>query len=153
LLGAMALGARWGGAKASMTAAVPAFVAFDLVIDPGAVALGLWSWEGSGPYYGVPVGNLAGWAVTGISGILIVALALGRQRDRLESVPVEVALSALLHVLFFSAVCFAHDRFFPGLLGLAIVAGSGIASFTVSAAQPAALVQPGGQRCEQDERR
>lgn len=37
----------------------------DLVLDPGAVALGFWAWDDPGAYYGVPVINYAGWLVSG----------------------------------------------------------------------------------------
>lgn len=37
----------------------------DLVLDPGAVALGFWAWDDPGAYYGVPAINYAGWLVSG----------------------------------------------------------------------------------------
>ncbi len=45
--------------------------ACDLALDPVAVALGLWSWDSPGPYYGVPWLNFAGWGgVAGALGLL-----------------------------------------------------------------------------------
>jgi uncharacterized membrane protein len=39
-------------------------VAWDLLLDPVSVQRGLWAWEGGPhPYYGVPLENLAAWAV------------------------------------------------------------------------------------------
>jgi putative membrane protein len=39
---------------------------FDLILDPGATALGFWVWEIDGWYYGVPSMNFFGWMVTSI---------------------------------------------------------------------------------------
>jgi len=36
----------------------------DLVLDPGAVALGFWSYAAGGVYYGVPVQNYLGWILS-----------------------------------------------------------------------------------------
>jgi putative membrane protein len=38
----------------------------DLVLDPGAVAIGMWSFTDWGYYYGVPIQNFIGWIITGI---------------------------------------------------------------------------------------
>lgn len=42
----------------------------DLVLDPGAVAIGFWAYAGGGPYYGVPLSNYVGW---GLSASITVA--------------------------------------------------------------------------------
>ena len=41
-------------------------VACDLALDPISVAVGLWHWQGSGPYFGVPWLNFAGWWLVGL---------------------------------------------------------------------------------------
>ena len=51
--------------------AIPTLVAMDLILDPGAVALGFWSFQGDTPIYGVPVSNYVGW---GLSATVAVAL-------------------------------------------------------------------------------
>lgn len=38
-------------------------VSLDLLMEPVAVAAGLWSWTPPGPWLHVPVGNFVGWAV------------------------------------------------------------------------------------------
>lgn len=50
-------------------------VAMDLVLDPGAVALGFWVWDDPGVYYGVPVQNYAGWLLSGSVSVAILAFA------------------------------------------------------------------------------
>ena len=39
-------------------------VSFDLVLDPGAVHMGLWRFLESSLYYGVPWTNFFGWVLT-----------------------------------------------------------------------------------------
>jgi uncharacterized membrane protein len=47
-------------------AAVAALVmtAWDLVMDPGMAAAGIWIWEQGGAYFGVPLHNYFGWLLT-----------------------------------------------------------------------------------------
>lgn len=52
--------------------AVALLVGLDLVLDPGAVVLGLWSYTNVGLYYGIPWTNILGWILTG--GIALIAL-------------------------------------------------------------------------------
>ncbi len=44
---------------------------FDLVLDPGATALGFWIWESSEGFYNVPWMNFFGWIVSSIIGLWI----------------------------------------------------------------------------------
>ena len=39
---------------------------FDLVLDPGAVAVSIWSYTTKGMYYSVPLSNFIGWILTAI---------------------------------------------------------------------------------------
>jgi putative membrane protein len=39
-------------------------VATDLVLDPGAVALGFWTYAAGGVYHGVPLSNFLGWILS-----------------------------------------------------------------------------------------
>jgi putative membrane protein len=45
-------------------------VVWDLVLDPAmanpSLPLHLWVWDETGPYFGMPIGNLIGWAATGL---------------------------------------------------------------------------------------
>lgn len=61
-------------------------VAVDLVLDPGAVAVGFWTF-GGGVYYGVPLSNYAGWVVSAIVATLLIDLGFERTalRERVET--------------------------------------------------------------------
>jgi putative membrane protein len=51
--------------------------AFDLVLDPGAVHSGYWSWPSGGFWYGVPWVNFAGWLLVATVGSWLVVRLLG----------------------------------------------------------------------------
>ncbi|WP_254840732.1 bisanhydrobacterioruberin hydratase [Natronomonas marina] len=81
----------FGDAARRATVRVPvvaaAVVGMDLVLDPGAVAVGFWAYEAGGLYYGVPWLNFAGWVLSATVSVLLVDAALDRERvlGRLES--------------------------------------------------------------------
>ena len=52
----------------------------DLVLDPGAVAIGFWAYAVGGAYYGIPVSNYAGWLLSGTVAVLLVDLTIDRTR-------------------------------------------------------------------------
>ncbi|WP_299263582.1 bisanhydrobacterioruberin hydratase [Halorientalis sp.] len=47
----------------------------DLVLDPGAVALGFWAYDGGGAYYGVPWSNYLGWVLSATVAVGLFDLA------------------------------------------------------------------------------
>jgi len=49
-----------------------AFTAWDLYLDPQMVGRGLWAWEDTGAYFGIPVLNYLGWWLVAIMITLIV---------------------------------------------------------------------------------
>lgn len=61
-------------------------LALDLVLDPGAVALGFWGWEDPGAYYGVPSINYFGWLLSGSVAIAILQFSFDHRAvlDRLD---------------------------------------------------------------------
>lgn len=61
-------------------------LALDLILDPGAVALGFWGWASPGGYYGVPAINYLGWLLSGSVAIAILQRSLdhGAVLARLE---------------------------------------------------------------------
>jgi hypothetical protein len=87
--------------------------AMDLVIDPMAAGrLGYWAWEGTGPYYGIPWTNFAGWFF--VSWILLAAI-------RKPPVPSPAAAwLGLSLVLFFTAIALGSGLFGAGAVGLGL---------------------------------
>lgn len=64
LLALLLLGERAAAAAVRLPAVVGTVVLMDLVLDPGAVALGFWVYADGGPFYGVPLSNFAGWVLS-----------------------------------------------------------------------------------------
>jgi len=51
----------------------------DLVLDPAAVSLGIWTYA-EGFYYGVPVSNFVGWILSGSIAVLILEYGFDRSK-------------------------------------------------------------------------
>lgn len=66
---------------------VPTVVAMDAVLDPGAVALGFWSFAEGGAFYGVPLSNYAGWTLSAVVAVVLLDFFFDRGAllHRLES--------------------------------------------------------------------
>lgn len=71
-LGTASLPRRFG-----LTLAV--VLVLDLVLDPGAVALGFWAWDSPGSYYGVPAINYLGWLLSGSVSIAVLQLSFDHE--------------------------------------------------------------------------
>ncbi len=128
LLCALVLGERMQSLPIRFLSVLAVVITMDLVLDPGAVALGFWGWEAGGAYYDVPVQNYIGWVISGTVAVAILTLtfdhsALTRRLDRCEYVlddlisfgllwglvnlyfgnPIPVVLAAALLVTLFRA--------------------------------------------------
>jgi putative membrane protein len=115
-----ATAAAWGPHRLAPRVAIAALllVLTDGVLDPGATALGFWTWTEGGPYYGVPLVNYAGWLLSGaISSALL--LSIGRARTP----PPPGALdSAILSLAFWTGAAVFSGLAFPAALGLVLFA-------------------------------
>ena len=85
LLALLLLG-RESGLTERYLATLAIVITMDLVLDPGAVALGFWSWFDGGIYYDVPVQNYVGWLVSGSIGVGLLTATFDHEAlfDRLE---------------------------------------------------------------------
>ena len=85
LLCLLLLGPRASNGWLRLATVIAAVVAMDVVLDPGAVALGFWSF-GGGSFYGVPLSNYAGWVVSATVAVVTLdrAFAGTTLRDRLR---------------------------------------------------------------------
>ena len=86
-------------------------VAIDLLIDPAAIAQGLWNYRNGGFLHGMPLSNILGWL---FSGSLLSFIC----RERLRS---SLPLYGLLFILaFWTAVAGAHLLIIPGIFGVVL---------------------------------
>ena len=87
------LAARVGGWRTFWSLALGVWLlnAWDLVLDPAMADPGLrvrfWVWNETGPYFGMPVQNLAGWAFTGLLYMGVSRLFWGRDLEPSEVLP------------------------------------------------------------------
>lgn len=92
--------------------------AIDLVIDPLAAGrLRYWVWEGTGPYYGIPWTNFAGW--------FFVSLALLSAIRRPPAPCRPAAWLGLSLVLFFTAIALGYGAYTAGAVGLGLAMAHG----------------------------
>ncbi|MFD1634191.1 bisanhydrobacterioruberin hydratase [Haloplanus ruber] len=119
LLCSLLLGRRARAARIRLPAVIGTVIAMDLVLDPGAVALGFWTYPGGGAVYGVPLSNFAGWVLSATVTVLVLDVVLDRAAllERLDTC--EFALDDLVSfVLLWGAV-----NVYFGNWGAAAVAG------------------------------
>ena len=85
LLCLLLLGGRASSGWVRLLAVIPTVVAMDVVLDPGAVAVGFWDFGGGG-FYGVPLSNYAGWVLSATVAVICLdrAFEMAEIRDRLE---------------------------------------------------------------------
>jgi putative membrane protein len=95
-------------------------VVIDGVLDPGAVALGFWIWEGGGPYYGVPLSNYGGWLLSGLIASALVTWIGGR---RLTDRALRPGLldSLLVSMFLWLGVCIFSELVFPAVLAAGLI--------------------------------
>jgi isopentenyl-diphosphate delta-isomerase len=98
---------------------------FDLVLDPGAVRLGFWQYEGGGVYYGVPVSNFLGWLVSGSIGAMLMEAFLYFRKPLLP-VPVQLASSAVAIVYFWTCIALFGGMWAAMIIGIAVLAAMAI---------------------------
>jgi len=78
LLGLLLLGERAERTAVRLLTVITLVLAIDLVLDPGAVAIGFWLYPDGGFYYGVPWTNYAGWVLSATVSVALLDLAFSR---------------------------------------------------------------------------
>jgi putative membrane protein len=98
----------------------------DVVLDPGAVALGFWAYDAGGVYYGVPASNYLGWVLSAAVSVAVLDWGFDRValHQRLTQCP--FLLDDLVSfVILWGAVNLAFLQFVPAVaaavLGVALL--------------------------------
>lgn len=106
-------------------------VAWDLALDPAMSFLTpYWIWQDTGPYYGMPWVNLAGWFLTGLAIMALLELLGGSMRP--EELPVRWMGAYFLLVLLMPAGMLAAAGHWPAVAATAV--GVGACAWMVRAA-------------------
>jgi Predicted membrane protein len=93
----------------------------DLVLDPAAVSLGLWSYS-TGIYYGVPVSNFLGWVLSSLVATVLIHFSF-EQDDFIERIEnTEYVLDDLVSfVLLWGLVNLFYLNIVPVVISVCIV--------------------------------
>jgi len=81
LLCILLLGSRAEHTPTRLLTVIITVLLMDIILDPGAVALGFWVYPDGGIFYDVPVSNYVGWVLSAT--IAVVALDFGYDRHAL----------------------------------------------------------------------
>lgn len=95
---------------------------YDVVLDPGAVMLGFWKYEDGGAFYGVPLSNFLGWLISGLLGSILLEGLVAIFKPLLPT-PVQLSVSAVFIIFFWSAIAVFGGMTAPALTGAAILFG------------------------------
>ena len=95
-------------------------VGADLVLDPGAVARGLWQYEALGLWYGVPIQNFLGWVFSGT--IVYVILKFGLPKVSLSNNNLIIgSLSFVLSLALWTGVTTTYSLWIPAIFGIILL--------------------------------
>jgi len=97
----------------------------DLVVDPAAVAGGLWAYSGAGAFYGVPLTNFMGWLLTGFVYSNILYVIAGAKMGEDGSIPVEVSASLMMALSFWTGFLAWRAMIVPTAIGVSMIAFGG----------------------------
>ncbi len=95
-------------------------VVFDLVLDPGAVKLGFWRYDGGGEFYGVPLTNFVGWLISGGVAAVVLEIFVRVKRPLLPA-PTQLISSAFFIIFFWTAIAFFSSLIAPTLIGVVVL--------------------------------
>ena len=89
-------------------------VGIDLVLDPGAFALGMWIWIDTSWYYGIPFLNFAGWFFSGSIGASMTHLFCTHKSGKIST---RIYSSTLLTIAFWTTISILNGFSIPAILG------------------------------------
>lgn len=93
-------------------------VIFDLLLDPVAVKIGMWSYLNGGSYYNVPIQNFVGWIFSGLVGSLICFFFLNKYSQKnIHS----LSYSFFISIVFWSIVALGFNLFIPMFFGVLLI--------------------------------
>ena len=95
-------------------------VVFDLVLDPGAVKLGFWRYQGGGDFYGVPASNFVGWLISGAIAAIVLEI-FARVKKPLLPAPAQLISSAFFITAFWTAIAFFSSLAAPAVIGVVVL--------------------------------
>ena len=135
LLCLLLLGSRAERTAVRLLAVIALVLVMDVVLDPGAVALGFWAYAGvenvgalgvlSGAgFYGVPLSNYGGWVVSATVAVVVLDAAFDRAAVRARLADCEFVLDDMVSfVLLWGGVDVWFGNPLPALVAVGIGVG------------------------------
>jgi putative membrane protein len=124
LLVRLLLGPRAHSAALRLPATILAVLAMDVVLDPGAVALGFWTYLAGGAFYGVPLSNYLGWVLSATVTVLVLDHGLdGTALDRRLAARAYMLDDLVSFVLLWGLVNAVYGQWIPVLVALGFGVG------------------------------
>ncbi|KTG09271.1 carotene biosynthesis protein [Haloprofundus marisrubri] len=128
LLCLLLLGDRAENSVVRLLSVIVTVLAMDVVLDPGAVALGFWVYPGVSPdggFYGVPLSNYAGWVVSATVAVVTLDWAFDRRALLARLSGCEFMLDDLVSfVILWGSVNVVFGNYLPALV--AVLFGLGL---------------------------
>ena len=95
-------------------------VSSDIILDPGAVARGLWQYTNGGVWFNVPLQNFVGWIISGTIAYILLRLILrGTEMQKSQYIWVG-SLSLLLSVFLWTGVNAGYELWLPAIIGIVL---------------------------------
>lgn len=90
----------------------------DLILDPGAVALGYWTYSGASFLYAVPLSNFLGWIISGFIGSYLLASLLPSKQNTCSP---WILLSLYLIVIYWTTITITFQLWISGIIGVCFI--------------------------------
>ena len=116
VIGSYLIAQRYRGVK-SLILYLCLLVGTDLALDPGAVARGLWEYQLTGVWYGIPVYNFLGWVFSGSIAYLILKVLLVKKLSR-ESLVYLGSLSLVISIGLWTGASVGYGLLGPVVVGI-----------------------------------
>lgn len=89
----------------------------DIVLDPGAVALGMWKYQGVSFLYNVPLSNFLGWIFSGAIGSLVCEYLYKKWSCTL---PIQASYSLLYILFFWTNIALWKNLYISAVVGIVL---------------------------------
>ncbi len=106
-----------------LVAVICTVLLIDVVLDPGAVAIGFWSYSG-GIFYGVPASNYLGWVLSATVSVFVLDYSFDRTRLRERLANCAFMLDDLVSfVVLWGAINAVFGNWVPVAVALVLAGG------------------------------
>ncbi|MFT7328250.1 MAG: putative membrane protein [Crocinitomicaceae bacterium] len=93
-------------------------LAADIILDPGAVARGLWEYTNGGLWFDVPLQNFLGWIISGTIAYTILRFILKNKKIQNRNIVWIGSLSLLLSIFLWTGVNAGYNLWLPAIIGV-----------------------------------